>query len=177
MKLKYCKNEIKKVLISEKQINSKIKELAKKITKDYENKDLVVICVLRGSIMFVCDLIRKIDLPLEVDFFWVKSYQEMDTTGTVKILKKPDSVLKNRDILLIDDILDTGHTFAKLVEEIQKYQPKSLKIAAFLDKPSRRIVEVKLDYCGFVVPNEFVVGYGLDFNQKYRNLPYIGVLK
>lgn len=175
--MKYCKKEIKKVYISEEKIKSKIKQLAKKITKDYKDKDLVVVCVLRGSIMFVCDLIRQIDLPLEVDFFWVKSYEETETSGSVRVLKKPDSNLKNRDVLLVDDILDTGYTFEKTIAEIQKYNPKSLKIAAFLDKPSRRLIDIKLDYCGFVIPNEFVVGYGLDFRQKYRNLPYIGVMK
>jgi len=175
--MNFCSSKISKILYSESHIQKIIKRLGKQITKDYINKDLVVVCVLRGSILFVCDLIRHIDLPLELDFIWVKSYEEMSSTGTVKLLKKPASNLKDRDVLLVDDILDTGITFEKTINEIKKYKPASLKLAAFLDKPSRRVIDIKLDYTGLVIPNKFVIGYGMDFNQKYRNLPFIGVFK
>lgn len=164
-------------MFTEEQIQSKIKKLGMKITKDFKGKDMVVISVLRGSILFTCDLIRHIDLPLELDFIWVKSYEETQSTGSVKLLKKPVSNLKNRDVLLVDDILDTGITFEKTIDEIKKYEPRSLKIAVFLDKPARRVIDIKPDYTGITIENEFIIGYGMDFNQKYRNLPYIGVFK
>jgi len=175
--MKFCQTDIKKILFSAEQIQSKIQELGKQITADYADKDLVVVCILRGAVLFVSDLVRAIDLKLELDFFWVKSYEATQSSGEVKILKKPDSKLTNRDVLLVDDILDTGITFDKIITEIKRYNPRSLKIAAFLDKPSRRVIkEINLDYFGFSIPNEFVVGYGMDFEQKYRNLPFIGVL-
>ncbi|HPG29986.1 MAG TPA: hypoxanthine phosphoribosyltransferase [bacterium] len=175
--MRHCKKNIAKIMFTEKQIQKKIIKLGKQITKDYKGKDLVVVCVLRGSALFVCDLIRHIDLPLELDFIWVKSYEETQSTGSVKLLKKPAGNLKNRDVLLVDDILDTGITFEKTIQEIKKSNPKSLKIAAFLDKPSRRKIDVRLDYVGITIENEFIVGYGMDYNQKFRNLPFIGVFK
>jgi len=174
---KYFKENIIKILYTTAKIEKRIKVLAAQITNDYANKDLIVVSVLRGSIMFVSELIKNIDLPLELDFIWVKSYAQTESTGKVKLLKKPDSKLAGRDVLLVDDILDTGYTFSRTIEILKEYSPRSIRTAALLNKPARRKLNIKLDYCGFEIGNEFVVGYGMDFQQKYRNLPFLGVMK
>ncbi len=172
----FFEKNISKIIYTKEQIENRIKEIALQITLDFQNKDILIVAVLRGSIMFVSELMKNIDLPVELDFIWVKSYSATETTGKVKVLKKPDSKLISRDILLVDDILDTGYTFSRTIEILNESKPSSIKTAALLNKPSRRIVNIKLDYEGFTIGNEFIVGYGMDYLQKYRNLPFIGVI-
>lgn len=164
------------VLISEKQIRTKVKELGKLITADYQGKELLVIGILKGSVVFLSDLIREIELPVKIDFMAVTSYGAATrTSGVVRILKDLDSDIGGQDVLIVEDIIDTGLTLSYLKENLQKRNPASLKVCTFLDKPSRRKIEIKADYNGYDIPDRFVVGYGLDCNEKYRNLPYIGL--
>lgn len=171
--------DIKEVLLSEEEICERNRVLGKMISEDYqENQGLMAICILRGSFVFFADLVRCIDFPVEVAFLHAASYFGGSTSsGEVHI---PDSNIvdvEGKDVLLVEDIVDSGRTLAKLKDTLLKKRPKSLKICTLLDKPERRVVDVDVDYCGFQVPDEFVVGYGLDYDQKYRNLPYIGILK
>ncbi|AIS53265.1 hypoxanthine-guanine phosphoribosyltransferase Hpt [Thermoanaerobacter kivui] len=170
--------DIQEILITEEQIKEKVDELGKIITKDYEGKDLVLIGVLKGAIMFMADLSRAIDLPLAIDFMAVSSYgNSTRSSGIVKIIKDLDINIEGKDVLIVEDIIDSGLTLSYLRETLLGRKPKSLKICTILDKPERREADVKVDYCGFKIPDKFVVGYGLDFCEKYRNLPFIGVLK
>lgn len=163
------------VLIPREEVEKRIVELGKKITEDYKGKDLVCIGLLKGSIMFMSDLIKTIDLDICIDFMKVSSYGGgMDSTGVVKILKDVDRDVTGKDVLLVEDIIDTGLTIANVKEFIGNKQPASVKVCTLLDKPSRRKIDVKGDYVGFEIPDEFVVGYGLDLDEKYRNLPYVG---
>ncbi len=172
------KNDIKEVLFSEQDINKRIKELGMQISKDYEGKFPLLVCILRGAFMFLADLVRKIDIPMSVDFMAISSYGgKTDSTGQVKILKDLDTSIKNRHVLIVEDIVDTGLTMDAVTRLLSTRKPASLKIASLLDKEERRIIPIKVDYYGFKVPNEFVVGYGLDYEEKYRNLPFIGILK
>ncbi len=169
-----------KVFLSEKEIKDKVAELGKQISADYrgEDKNLLVIAILKGSVIFLSDLIRNIDVDLSIDFMVISSYGRSTTSkGNVKIIKDLDINIHSYDLLIVEDILDSGYTLSKLIEILKVRNPKSLKICTLLDKPDRRVVNVDLDYCGFTVPDEFIVGYGLDYDEKYRNLPYIGILE
>jgi hypoxanthine phosphoribosyltransferase len=172
------KNDIKEVLFSEEDINKRIKELGKQISEDYEGKFPLLVCILRGAFMFLADLVREIDIPISVDFMAISSYGgKTDSTGQVKILKDLDTSIKERHVLIVEDIVDTGLTMDAVTRLLRTRNPASLKIATLLDKEERRIIPVKVDYYGFKVPNSFVVGYGLDYEERYRNLPFIGILK
>ena len=171
-------NDIQKVLISEDELRNKVAELGRQISEDYKDENLMLVSVLKGSVVFMADLMRAITIPASIDFMSVSSYGSgVKTTGVVKIIKDLDEVLTGKDILIVEDILDSGMTLAYLKEHIGAKDAKSIRIATLLDKPERRRVNIVPDYKGFVVPDEFVVGYGLDFDEKYRNLPYVGILK
>ncbi|PMB84998.1 hypoxanthine phosphoribosyltransferase [Dolosicoccus paucivorans] len=171
--------DIERVLVTKEELQEKITELGAQITKDYEGEELLVIGILRGSVLFMTDLIKAINLYMEIDFMDVSSYGEATTSsGEVKILKDLESPVEGRHLLIVEDIIDTGRTLRYLMDLLKHRKAASVKVITLLDKPSRRVIKnVEPDYTGFEVPNEFVVGYGLDFKQHYRNLPYIGVLK
>lgn len=170
--------DIEKILLTEEQIREKVNEIGKQISKDYAGKKLILISVLKGAVVFMADLMRAITIPCTIDFMAVSSYGGGTTSsGTVKILKDIDANLTGYDVLIVEDILDSGRTLSYLSNYLMGRGAKSIKIATFLDKPERRTVNIKADYSCFNVPNEFVVGYGLDFDQVYRNLPYVGILK
>ncbi|AEE95820.1 MAG: hypoxanthine phosphoribosyltransferase [Clostridiales bacterium] len=169
---------LERVLLDEEQIKKRIRELGRDITEDYKNKDLLMIGVLKGAIVFFSDLIRAIDLPLTTDFIAVSSYgSSTKSSGIVRILKDLDEPVDGKDILIVEDIIDTGLTLHYLVDNIITRNPNSVKICCLLDKPERRLTDVDVDYVGFAIPDEFVVGYGLDYNERYRNLPNISVLR
>lgn len=171
-------DRVGKVLITEEQVQKRLKELGKQLTADYQGKDLLVIGILKGSVIFMSDLVRVIDLPLQLDFMAVSSYgKSTNSSGVVRILKDLDTDIQGKDVLIIEDIVDTGLTLSYLVENLLSRNPASLKICTFLDKPSRRVAKIRPDYNGYEIPDEFVVGYGLDYAEKYRNLPYIGVIE
>ena len=171
-------DDIREVLISEEQIKEIVDRLGKQITKDYAGKNLVLVSVLKGSVVFMADIMRAIDLPLSIDFMVVSSYGSGTTShGSVKIVKDLDLDLSGLDLLIVEDILDTGRTLSSLLEILKMRNPNSIRICTFLDNPERRLADITADYVGAVVPDEFVVGYGLDYNQHFRNLPYVGVLK
>lgn len=171
-------NDIKNILISEKVLADKVAELGAKISDDYKGKDLLVISVLKGAAVFMSDIIRKITIPCQIDFMAASSYGAgTDTKGSVKILKDLDIDVSGFDILIVEDILDSGVTLSNIIKLLESRKARSVKVCALLSKPERRRVEVPLAYVGFEVPDEFVVGYGLDYAEKYRNLPFIGVLK
>ncbi len=170
--------DIKKILVTEPEINEKCKELGHLITNDYKGKKLVVIGLLKGCIPFMSDLVKHIDIPLCVDYMSVSSYHgTTESSGYVRVNKDLDTSINGSDVLIAEDIVDTGKTLKKVMEMLSVKGAKSIKIVTLLDKPEGRLVELIPDYVGFVIPKEFVVGYGLDFNEYYRNLPYIGVLK
>ena len=172
-------NDIERVLITEEQIRNKIQELGRILTEEYKDKNPVVVGVLKGVVVFYADMIRQIKVPCQMDFMWISSYQGTESSGKMLVRQKLSNNIEGRHVLILEDIFDTGRSLQFLVETLKEQNPASLKICTFLDKPERRVpgVTVKADYTGYVIPNEFVVGYGLDFNEKYRNLPYIGVLK
>ena len=172
-------NSILKVLITEEQIKNRVAELGKQIAQDYQGKDLVFVGVLKGVVVFFSDLVRAVDLPCEFDFMWVSSYQGTNSTGKLVVKRDVSADLKDRHVVILEDIFDTGNSLEFTYNHLLAKEPASVRICTFLDKPERRRpgVTVKADYVGFTVPNEFVVGYGMDFDEKYRNLPYIGVLK
>ncbi|QNM15978.1 MULTISPECIES: hypoxanthine phosphoribosyltransferase [Fusobacterium] len=165
-----------KTLLTRETVENRIKELAKEIEKDYQGKELMVIGLLKGSIVFMTDLIKEIDLPLVIDFMSVSSYSGTTSTGVIKILKDTDIDVKGKDVLIVEDIIDTGLTLSHVKKLLIDRGTKSLKICTLLDKPARRTVDMKGDYVGFEIPDEFVVGYGLDYDQRHRNLPYIGIV-
>ena len=170
--------DIKKVLITEKELEEKISELADRINEDYKNKNLLFIVILRGAFVFASDLYKKIKIFSEVDFMAVSSYGSgTESTGHIKILKDLSNPIEGKDVVIVEDILDTGITLDSLVKMLKVRNPASIEICACISKPSRRKVDVQAKYIGFEVENEFIVGYGLDYNEKYRNLPYIGALK
>ncbi|OCA80691.1 hypoxanthine phosphoribosyltransferase [Bacillus sp. FJAT-27225] len=172
------KNDIKEILISEEDIQEKTRKLAAQLTEDYHDKFPLAIGVLKGAMPFMGDLLKKMDCYLEMDFMDVSSYGNSTvSSGEVKILKDLDTSVEGRDLLIIEDIIDSGLTLSYLVELFRYRKAKSIRIVTLLDKPTGRKVDIKADYIGFVVPDAFVVGYGLDYAEKYRNLPYIGVLK
>ena len=170
---------ITKILIPEDEVKAIVKRLGAEITAHYGQlpRELMVIGLLRGSFIFMADLVRKIELPLVVDFMTVSSYGDGTiSSGDVKIVMDLDSSVEDRDILLVEDIVDTGRTFSKVIRMMSNRSPRSLKVCTFLNKPEARVADVQIDFCGTDIPNEFVVGYGLDFAQGYRHLPYVGVL-
>jgi hypoxanthine phosphoribosyltransferase len=170
--------DMKKILIDEDTLQAKVKELGAKITEDYMGKDLLIVCVLKGAVIFVSDLMKRIDLPLEVDFMAISSYgADTKTSGVVRILKDLNAGIEGRHILIVEDIIDSGLTLSYLVENLKARGPKSVEICTILDKPDRRVAKIDIKYTGFQVPDEFVVGYGLDYAEKYRNLPYVAALK
>ncbi|MBR2639362.1 MAG: hypoxanthine phosphoribosyltransferase [Oscillospiraceae bacterium] len=170
--------DIERILISEKDIKKAVKKMGKQISKDYEGKNLFLVAVLKGSIIFMGDLMRAISIPLNIDFMSVSSYGGgTKSSGVVKIIKDLDHDLSGKDILIVEDILDSGMTLSYLKKILSQRNVASIRIATLLDKPERRIADVAADYFCFTVPDEFVVGYGLDYDQQYRHLPYIGVLK
>jgi hypoxanthine phosphoribosyltransferase len=171
-------NDISQVLVSEEELRQINKRLGAQITKDFKDKNLLVVGILKGSVYFMTDLTRCIDLPCKLDFLAVSSYGSGTTSsGAVKIVKDIDINLEGYDILLVEDILDSGRTLHYVCDMLMARKPKSISVATLLDKPERRVVDLTPDYVGVDVPDEFVVGYGLDYDQKYRNLPYIGALK
>lgn len=166
-----------KVLISTEEIASRVQELGAKISRDYAEKDLVVVGILKGAVVFMSDLIRAIQVPLEIDFMATSSYgAATETSGVVQLLKDLDTAIEGRDILIVEDIIDSGLTLSYLSQLLQSRQPASIKTAVLLDKPDRRRIDFIPDYIGFSIPDEFVVGYGLDHNHRYRELPYVGVV-
>ena len=170
--------DIDHILFSEEQLKARVREIAGQIDRDFAGKDPMLISVLRGSFIFMADLMRSITLPCTVDFMAVSSYGAGTTSsGQVKITKDLSESIEGRDIIVVEDILDSGNTLSYLLQILQARHPASMKLCTLLDKPDRRIKPVHVDYSGFSIPDEFVVGYGLDFAEKYRNLPYIGVLK
>ncbi|MBC8570065.1 hypoxanthine phosphoribosyltransferase [Zongyangia hominis] len=172
------KEDILKVLLSEEEIAAKVSEIGAKISRDYHDKNLLLVSVLKGSVVFMADLMRAIDVNAAIDFMSVSSYGSgTKTSGEVKIIKDLDRSLEGVDLLLVEDILDSGKTLHYLRDMLSKRGPKSIRIATLLDKPARREADIKPDYVCFEVPDEFVVGYGLDYAEKYRNLPYVGILK
>ena len=176
--MKKMQDDILKVLLSQQEIADKVCEIGKQITKDYEGKNLLMVSVLKGSVVFMADLMRAITVNAAIDFMSVSSYGSgTKTSGVVKIVKDLDMNLEGYDLLLVEDILDSGKTLFYLREILQKRNPASIRIATLLNKPARREADIVPDYSCFEVPDEFVVGYGLDYAEKYRNLPYIGVLK
>lgn len=172
------RDDIKEILFDEKTLKNITEELGRKITEDYKGKNLLMVCVLKGSVVFTADLMRAVDLPCQIDFMAVSSYGSgVESSGVVKIVKDLDTNLEGRDILIVEDILDSGRTLSYICEILKTRNPASLRICTLLDKPARRQVKLKADYVGAEIPDAFVVGYGLDYDEKYRNLPYVGVLK
>ena len=174
-------NDVKRILITEQQIKDAVKRIAQEITDDHKDsgKELMLVCILKGSLPFTADLLKELRMPCILEFMKVSSYGSGTvSTGQVKV--KYDlsyETLEDYDVVVVEDIIDTGHTLSNLLVHLKGRHANSVKLCALVDKPDRRLVDVKVDYCGYTIPDEFVIGYGLDFNEKYRNLPYIGVLK
>ena len=165
------------VLLSEEEVDKRINEIGKQITKDYEGKQIHLICVLKGGVFFMCELAKRIEVPVSMDFMAISSYgADTKSSGVIKIVKDLDESITGKDVLVVEDIVDSGRTLSYLLTMLKERQPKSLRLCTLLDKPDRRVIDVDVDYTGFAIPDEFVVGYGLDYAQKYRNLPYIGIV-
>ena len=167
-----------RVLLNEEEVDRRIKEIAEQINKDYEGKAVHLICILKGGVFFTCELAKRLTVPVTLDFMSVSSYGSgTESSGVVKIIKDLDQPLEGKNVLIVEDIIDSGRTLAYLIEVLKQRGPKDIHLCTLLDKPERRVTDVKVDYTGFNIPDEFVVGYGLDYAQKYRNLPYIGVVE
>ena len=167
-----------KVLLSEEEVDSRIKQIAAKVSKDYAGKEIHLICVLKGGVFFTCELAKRLNMPVSMDFMSVSSYgSDTKSSGVVKIVKDLDESLKDKEVIVVEDIVDSGRTLSYLLEMLKDRGPASLRLCTLLDKPERRVIDVHVDYTGFNIPDEFVVGYGLDYDQRYRNLPYIGVVE
>lgn len=167
-----------RVLLTEEEVNEKIKKIGEQISKDYAGKSVHMICVLKGGVFFTCELAKRITVPVSMDFMSVSSYGDgTKSSGVVKIAKDLDETLEGKDVLIVEDIIDSGRTLYYLMDILAKRKPKSMKLCTLLDKPERRVKDVRVDYVGFNIPDEFVVGYGLDYAQRYRNLPFIGVVE
>jgi hypoxanthine phosphoribosyltransferase len=167
-----------KVMLTEDEVDARIKQIGEQISKDYEGKSVHLICVLKGGSFFMCELAKRITVPVTFDFMSVSSYGgDTKSSGVVKIVKDLDESIKDKEVIIVEDIVDSGRTLSYLIELLGQRSPKSIKLCTLLDKPDRRVVDVKVDYTGFEIPDEFVVGYGLDYDQRYRNLPYIGVIE
>ena len=167
-----------KVLISEEEVDARIRELGEKISKEYEGKQINLICVLKGGVFFMCELAKRITVPVSMDFMCVGSYGDgTKSSGVVRLAKDLDESIENKEVLIVEDIIDSGNTLYYLMDVLRQRKPASLRLCTLLDKPDRRVKDVHVDWTGFEIPDEFVVGYGLDYAQKYRNLPYIGVVE
>lgn len=167
-----------RVLLSEEEVDAKIKQIGEQISRDYAGKEVHLVCVLKGGSFFMCELAKRITVPVSLDFMSVSSYgSETKSSGVVKIVKDLDEPLKGKNVIVVEDIVDSGRTLSYLLEMLKDRGPEQVRLCTLLDKPERRVVDVKVDYTGFQIPDEFVVGYGLDYDQKYRNLPYIGVVE
>ena len=167
-----------RILLPEQEVNERIAELGRQISEDYAGKSVHLICILKGSVFFTCELAKRITVPVSMDFMSVSSYGAgTESSGVVKIKKDLDEPLEGRDVIVVEDIIDSGRTLSYLVKELGERKPAGIRLCTLLDKPERRVTDVKVDYVGFNIPYEFVVGYGLDYAQKYRNLPYIGVVE
>ena len=166
------------VLISEQDVDARIREIGEQISKEYEGKAVHLVCILKGSVFFTCELAKRITVPVTMDFMSVSSYGDgTSSSGIVKLAKDLDESIEGKNVVLIEDIIDSGRTLYYLLDVLAQRKPASLKLCTLLDKPDRRVKDVKVDYIGFQIPDEFVVGYGLDYAQKYRNLPYIGIVE
>ena len=167
-----------RVLLSEEEVDQRICEVAAQISKDYEGKEVHLICILKGGVFFTCELAKRLTVPVSLDFMSVSSYgADTKSSGVVRIVKDLDEPLTDLHVLIVEDIIDSGRTLSYLVKELGERKPAGIRLCTLLDKPERRVTDVKVDYVGFNIPDEFVVGYGLDYAQKYRNLPYIGVVE
>lgn len=167
-----------RVLLTEEEVDARIRAIGEQISKDYEGKEVHLICVLKGGSFFMCELAKRITVPVSFDFMSVSSYGAgTSSSGVIKIVKDLDEPIMGKDVIVIEDIVDSGRTLSYLMELLKGRQPASLRLCTLLDKPDRRVVQVPVDYTGFDIPDEFVVGYGLDYAQKYRNLPYIGIVE
>lgn len=167
-----------KVLISEEEVDARIRELGEKISKEYEGKQIHLICVLKGGVFFMCELAKRITVPVSMDFMCVGSYGDgTKSSGVVRLAKDLDESIENKEVLIVEDIIDSGNTLYYLMDVLRQRKPASLRLCTLLDKPDRRVKDVHVDWTGFEILDEFVVGYGLDYAQKYRNLPYIGVVE
>ena len=167
-----------RVLLSEEEVDARIQEVADVINKDYEGKDVHMICVLKGGVFFMCELAKRITVPVSMDFMCVGSYGDgTKSSGVVRLAKDLDESIENKEVLIVEDIIDSGNTLYYLMDVLRQRKPASLRLCTLLDKPDRRVKDVHVDWTGFEIPDEFVVGYGLDYAQKYRNLPYIGVVE
>lgn len=165
------------VLLSEEQVDKRIRELGEQISRDYSENGVHLICVLKGASIFMCELAKRITVPVTMDFMSASSYgSSTESSGVVRIVKDLDEPLNGKDVLIVEDIIDSGRTLSYLMKVFKDRGPRSLKLCAMLDKPERRVTDVRIDYLGFSIPDAFVVGYGLDYDQRYRNLPYIGVI-
>ena len=170
--------DIKEILLTEEQITNKVKEIGKAISEDYKGKDLIIVGILKGSVIFASELIKNISIPCEIDFMAVSSYgNSTETSGVVRILKDLDHGIEGKDSIIVEDIIDSGVTLDYLLKYLKARKANSIEIVTLLTKPSRRMVDLDVKYCGFEVPDQFLVGYGLDYAERYRNLPYVGILK
>lgn len=171
-------NDIQEILYSEEQIQEKIAELGARISKDYEGRNPLVLCILKGAFIFMADFVKKVSIPLEIDFMAVSSYGKGSTSsGVVKIVKDLDISVEGRDVIIVEDIIDSGLTLSHIIDILERRNALSVSVVALFDKPARRTVDLDADYKGFVIPDAFVVGYGLDYAEQYRNLPFVGILK
>lgn len=167
-----------RVLLSEEEVDKRIQEIGEQISKDYAGKQVHLVCVLKGGSFFMCELAKRITVPVSLDFMSVSSYgSDTKSSGVVKIVKDLDEPLTDKDVIVVEDIVDSGRTLSYLLEMLRDRKPASLRLCTLLDKPDRRVIDVNVDYTGFQIPDEFVVGYGLDYDQRYRNLPYIGIVE
>ena len=167
-----------RVLLSEEKVDARIKAIGEEISKDYAGKRVHLVCVLKGGSFFMCELAKRITVPVSLDFMSVSSYgSDTKSSGVVRIIKDLDEAIKDKDVLVVEDIVDSGRTLSYLLEMLRDRGPASLRLCTLLDKPDRRVIPVDVDYTGFEIPDQFVVGYGLDYNQRYRNLPYIGIVE
>ena len=167
-----------RVLLTEEQVDQRIKEMGERISNDYEGESVHLVCVLKGGSFFMCELAKRISIPVSIDFMSVSSYgSDTKSSGVVRIVKDLDESLKDKNVIVVEDIVDSGRTLSYLMQILSTRGPKSLALCTLLDKPERRVTDVRVDYTGFEIPDEFVVGYGLDYAQKYRNLPYIGIVE
>lgn len=176
--MKYCEQDIDRILFREEELKQRVRELGAQISADYADKEIILITVLRGSYIFMADLSRAIDRPCVIDFMSVSSYGKGTTSsGQVQITKDLSENIAGRHVIVVEDILDSGNTLSYLLQLLEARKPASVRLCTLLDKPERRVKDITADYCGFTIPDAFVVGYGLDYAEKYRNLPYVGILK
>ncbi len=167
-----------RIMLTEEEVDKRINAMGEQISKDYAGKKLHMICVLKGGVFFMCELAKRITVPVSMDFMAISSYgRGTESSGVIKIIKDLDESITGEDVLVVEDIVDSGRTLSYLLEMLRDRKPNSLRLCTLLDKPDRRVVDVPVDYTGFQIPDEFVVGYGLDYAQKYRNLPYIGIVE